>query len=156
MVEARAWLALNQNDHALELVGKDAGTDADDIRAEVAWRLRQWPQVGALLEKMLGDRWKQPGPLNPDEEARLLRAGIAYSLSSDDAALDRLRSHFAPMIDKARSPDALRVALAGPGQAPGSLGDFTKIAAGDDLFSSWVAKMKERFRAGPGPLPPRA
>ena len=113
MVEARAWLALNQNDHTLELVGKDTSSDADDIRAEVAWRLHQWPQVGALLEKMLGERWKAPGPLAPDEEARLLRAGIAYSLAMDDPSLDRLRGHYEPMIDKA---SAARGLARGPGR----------------------------------------
>jgi tetratricopeptide (TPR) repeat protein len=156
LVEARAWLALNQNDHALELVGKDTGADADDIRAEVAWRLHQWPQTGALLEKMLGDRWKSPGPLGADEEARLLRAGIAYSLAMDNASLDRLRGRYESMIDKARAPDALRVALAGTAQMPSGLGDFSKIASSDDTFSSWVDKMKLRFRATPGAASPKA
>lgn len=155
MVEARAWLALNQNDHALELVGKDPTPDADDIRAEVAWRLHQWPQVAGLMEKLLGERWKNPAPLSADEEARLLRAGIAYSLASDDASLDRLRAHFNPFIDKARAPEALRVALEGTAQMAANVGDFSKVAATDDTFSGWVSKMKDRFRAGPGPLPPK-
>jgi tetratricopeptide (TPR) repeat protein len=155
MVEAQAWLALNQNDHALELLGKDTGPDADDIRAEVAWREHQWPQAGALMEKMLGERWKQPGPLNGDQEARLLRAGVAYSLALDDASLERLRSHYEAMIDKARAPEALRVALAGTAQMQANPGDFTKLAATDDAFAGWVSRMKARFHAGPGPPPPR-
>ncbi|MEI9890056.1 MAG: hypothetical protein WDN45_04925 [Caulobacteraceae bacterium] len=61
MIEAKAWLDLNQNDHALELVAKDTSADADGVRAEVAWRMRNWNQVGALLEKVLGDRWKETG-----------------------------------------------------------------------------------------------
>jgi tetratricopeptide (TPR) repeat protein len=77
MIEARAWLDLNQNDHALELVAKDTSPDGDGVRAEVAWRSHDWPKVGALFEKVLGDRWKKPGPLAPDQEAMLLRAGIA-------------------------------------------------------------------------------
>ena len=155
MIEARAWLALNQNDHALELVGKDATPDADDMRAEVAWRMRQWPQVGALLEKLLGERWKTPTPLGADEEARLLRAGIAYSLAGDDGSLARLRGHFEPMIDKARAPEALRVALEGTAQMAANIGDFKKVAATDDTFTGWVTKMKDRFRAGPAPIPPK-
>ncbi|HUO21040.1 MAG TPA: endoglucanase [Caulobacteraceae bacterium] len=155
MVEARAWLALNQNDHALELIGKDASTDANDIRAEVAWREHQWPQVGALQEKALGDRWKQPGPLSDDEEAHLLRAGVAYSLALDDTSLARLRAHFGPMVDKARSADALKVALAGTAQMQGNPGDFTKIAGEDDAFSGWVSRMKARFHAPSPPLPAR-
>ena len=155
MLEARAWLDLNQNDHALELVGKDATPDADDIRAEVAWRMHQWPQVAGLMEKLLGERWKTAAPLSADEEARLLRAGIAYSLAGDDGALDRLRGHFGPFIDKARAPEALRVALAGSAQMAANIGDFSKVAATDDTFAGWVSKMKDRFRAAPEPAPPR-
>jgi hypothetical protein len=149
MVEARAWLALKQNDHALELVGKDASADADDIRAQVAWQLHQWPQVGALMEKSLGDRWKAAGPLAPDEEARLLRAAIAYSLANDDGALDRLRGHYGAMVDKAAAPEALRVALAGTATVAASLADFSKVAATDDLFAGWVSKMKAHFKDAP-------
>lgn len=155
MVEARAWLDLNQNDHALELVGKDPTPDADDIRAQVAWRTRQWPQAAALMEKLLGERWKSGAPLGVDDETRLLRAGIAYSLAGDDGSLDRLRGHFEPMVDKARSPEALRVALAGTARMAANISDFKKIAATDDAFAGWVSKMKDRFRAGPGPVAPK-
>ncbi len=149
MIEARAWLALNQNDHAVELVDKDKSPDADGVRAEVAWRLRNWPQVGALLEKILGDRWKTPAPLAPEQEAMLLRAGIAYSRASDNAGLERLRGHFAGFVDQARSPDALRVALAGPEAMPALTRDFGKLVAADDLFAGWVERMKQRFKDAP-------
>jgi hypothetical protein len=144
-------LALNNNDHALELVGRDKSADADGIRADVAWRTHQWPQTGALFEQILGDRWKKPGPLAPDEEAMLLRAGIAYSLASQDAALDRLRSRYQALVDQARAPDALRVALAGTAGIEVSTRDFAKVAADADIFSGWVGRMKQRFKDAPAP-----
>jgi hypothetical protein len=149
MIEARAWLALNQNDHALELVDKDKSSDADVIRAEVAWRMRDWNKAGALLEKILGDRWKKPDPLAPEQEAMLLRAGVAYSMASDAAGLERLRGHFAGFVDQARSADALRVALAGPDAMPALTRDFGKYAEGADLFAAWVERMKQKFKDAP-------
>jgi hypothetical protein len=80
---------------------------------------------------------------------------VAYSLALDDASLERLRSHYEAMIDKARAPEALRVALAGTAQMQANPGDFTKLAATDDAFAGWVSRMKARFHAGPGPPPPR-
>ena len=151
ILEARAWLDLNQNDHALELVGKDGSSDADGIRAEVAWRSHQWPQVGALMEKQLGDRWKNPAPLQADEEAELLRAGIAFSLAADDGALDRLRGRYGALADRARTADALKVALTGTAGAQIATRDFSKVAADADIFSSWVTRMKQRFRDAPVP-----
>lgn len=151
MIEARAWLDLNQNDHALELVAKDTSPDAEGVRAEVAWRSHEWPKVGALFEKVLGDRWKKPGPLAPEQEAMLLRAGIAYSLATDDVALERLRQHFNGFVDQARSQDALRVALAGAVATPTMTRDFAKVAADTEIFSGWVDRMKQRFRDAPSP-----
>jgi tetratricopeptide (TPR) repeat protein len=151
MIEARAWLALNQNDHALELVAKTKTPDAEGIRAEVAWRSHQWGSTGAMLEAILGDRWKKPAPLAPDEEAMLLRAGIAYSLATDDPSLDRVRMRYQGLIDGARAPDALRVALAGTTSDTGITRDFSKVAADADLFSGWVSRMKERFKTAPSP-----
>lgn len=151
MIEARAWLDLNQNDHALELVAKDTSPDGDGVRAEVAWRTHDWPKVGALFEKVLGDRWKKPGPLAPDQEAMLLRAGIAYSLATDDVALERLRQHFNGFVDQARGADALRVALAGAVATPTMTRDFAKVAADTEIFSSWVDRMKQRFLHAPSP-----
>lgn len=149
MIEAKAWLDLNQNDHALELVGKDTTPDADGIRAEVAWRMRNWTQVGTLLEKILGERWKKPGPLEPEQEAMLLRAGIAYSMANDDVGLDRLRAHFGGFVDQARSADALRVALAGAAAMPTLTRDFGKVAADSDIFAGWVERMKQKFKDAP-------
>jgi hypothetical protein len=155
LIEARAWLALNNNDHALELVGKDTSADADGIRAEVAWRSHQWAQTGTLFEKILGERWKGPAPLAPDEEAMLLRAGIAYSLASDDGALERLRSRYQGLVEQARQPEALRVALAGTAGIQVATHDFAKIAADADLFSGWVTRMKQRFKDAPSPTGPK-
>ena len=149
MIEARAWLDLNQNDHALELVGKDPSADADSVRAEVAWRMRNWVQAGGLLEKALGDRWKKPEALSAEQEAMLLRAGIAYSMAGDDAGLDRLRAHFNGFVDQARSADALRVALAGAAAMPALTRDFGKVAADTDIFAGWVERMKQKFKDAP-------
>ena len=149
MIEARAWLDLNQNDHALELVAKDTSADADGVRAEVAWRQHQWGQVGQLVEKVLGDRWKKPDPLTPEQEALLLRAGVAYSLGGDDVGLERLRSRFGGFVDQARSADALRVALAGSAAMPSLTRDFAKVASDTDVFAGWVIRMKQKFKEAP-------
>jgi hypothetical protein len=149
MIEARAWLDLNQNDHALELVAKDNSPDADGVRAEVAWRLHQWGQVGQLMEKALGDRWKTPQPLSPEQEALLVRAGVAYSLGDDDVGLERLRSRWSGFVDQARSADSLRVALAGAAAMPALTRDFGKVAADTDIFAGWVARMKQKFKEAP-------
>jgi hypothetical protein len=79
----------------------------------------------------------------------LLRAGIAYSLAGDDAALARIRSRFGGFVDQAKAADALRVALAGPSATPALVRDFGKVAADTDIFAGWVERMKQRFKDEP-------
>ena len=97
---------------------------------------------------MLGDRWKTAGPLSPAEEARLLRASVAYSLADDDAALARLRQRWTRFVDTATNPDGLRVALQGLGVESVSPSDFSRVSADNEAFSGWVARMKDKFRTG--------
>ena len=156
LVEARALLDLGRTDHALEVLGADASPDAVELRGLAAWRGRDWAAAGRLGEARLGERWRDPRPLDPAETALLLRVGTAYSLAQDDAALTRLRTRYAALADRSGEPDALRVALAGLGGAtPGEgLGAALAQAQGDaGLFAGWVGRMKARFREADAPRP---
>jgi tetratricopeptide (TPR) repeat protein len=147
VIEARAWLGLGQFDHALEIIEADKSSEASAIRGEVAWKKHDWAGAGSQFESLLGERWKNPAPLNPDEEASLLRASVAMSLAGDDAGLSRLRGHYQGFVAQARSADALRVALSGMNGAQLTSTDFTRAAAENDSFAGWVQSMKVRFRA---------
>ncbi|CAN5233534.1 hypothetical protein BH10PSE4_BH10PSE4_29700 [soil metagenome] len=150
LATARALMGLGRYDAAVEVIESDKTRDAEDIRAEIAWKQHTWPLAGAMYERALGDRWKTPGALNTGEEAKLLRAGVAFSLADDDAGLGRLRQHYSGFIDGARNPDGLRVALAGADPAALSGDDFSRVTADNEAFNGWVAKMKDRFRAQAG------
>jgi tetratricopeptide (TPR) repeat protein len=152
VIESRAWLQLGQYDHAMEIIEADKGGDSDAIRAEVDWKKRDWAGAGGLFEKLLGDRWKTDTPLSQDEEAKLLRTAIAYSLAGDDGGLARVRSHFQGFVDKASAPDALRVALSGVSSVQLTSTDFTRAATENDSFAGWVQAMKQRFRDHPAPV----
>ena len=151
-IESRAWLQLGQYDHALEIIQADKGGDSDAIRAEVGWKKHDWAGAGGLFEKMLGDRWKTATPLAQDEEAKLLRAAVCFSLAGDEGSLGRLRGHFQGFVDKSSAPDALRVALSGASTVQLTSTDFTRAAAENDSFAGWVQAMKQRFRDHPAPV----
>jgi tetratricopeptide (TPR) repeat protein len=151
-IESRAWLQVGQYDHALEIIEADNTPDAGLIRAEVAWKKHDWAGSGAMFEKLLGDRWKVQGPLTADDEAKLLRAGVAFSLIGDDASLARLRGRYQGFLAQARSPDALKVALSGVSSVQLTSTDFTRAAAENDSFVGWVQAMKDRFRQRPAPV----
>ena len=152
-LEARALMELGRYDHALEVLGKDASPAARDVRADVLWKQQQWGAAAALYEQRLGDRWKEPAvPLSEVEETRLIRAGAGYSLARDAAALNRLSRNYARFAEGARSPGAIRVALAGLDGADGSgrPQDFAALSAGADAYAGWIAQTKAEFRAKSG------
>jgi tetratricopeptide (TPR) repeat protein len=154
LVEARAWTALGRFDQALEILDKDTARDAQDLRAEILWKQKNWAAAGPLYEKTLGDRWKNPAPLSSDEEGRLLRAGVAYSLAGDAAALGRLHQQYQGFYDQAHNPDALRVALSGEPTGRLSVADFGRVTADNETFAGWVSRMKQRFKSAPAPAVP--
>jgi tetratricopeptide (TPR) repeat protein len=145
VLQARALAALGRLDDAVELLDKDNSPDALDARSEIAWRQKDWPKVGALLETRLGDRWKSTQPLSAEEQALLLRAGIAYSLADDNAALGRLRAHYASLASAAPNPNALKVALAGVATGPYTATDYVRAISDSDTFAGWVTAMKARY-----------
>jgi len=152
-LEARALMELGRYDHALEVLGKDASPAARDVRADILWKQQQWGAAAALYEQRLGDRWKETAvPLSEVEETRLIRAGAGYSLARDAAALNRLSKNYARFAEGARSPGAIRVALAGLDGADGSgrPQDFAALSAGADAYAGWIAQTKAEFRAKSG------
>ena len=144
VVEARALTDLGRYDQALEILGKDGSADTLDVKAEIAWKQQDWATAAPILEKRLGDRWKGQPPLDGEDETRLIRAGIAYSLSHNEKALERLNERWSVFVEQARAPDALRLALS-RFDADIAPADFARAAAQADSFAGWVAEMKRRF-----------
>ena len=152
MVEARAWSDLGRYDSALEILDKDSSKEAQDLRAEISWKQKNWVAAGPLFEKALGLRFKTAGPLTSEEEGQLLRAGVAYSLAGDMGSLARLQQRYQGFYDQARNPEALRIALSGEPTGKMGVGDFGRVTADNEMFAGWVAKMKDRFKTARPPV----
>jgi tetratricopeptide (TPR) repeat protein len=155
-LEARALMELGRFDHALEVLGADAAPEAREVRAEVYWKQQNWLQSAILYDSLLGERYRDPAALTVAEEARLIRAGVGYSLGEDNAALGRLSRNYRPFVAGARNKTALSIAL-DDGASGGALpGDFAALAASADTFSGWVTTMKAELRTKTGGNRPAA
>jgi hypothetical protein len=155
-LEARALMDLGRFDHALEVLGDDASPEAREVRAEVFWKQRNWEPAAVIYEGLLGDRFQNPAALTAAEEARLIRAGIGYSLSDDPAALTRLSRNYQPFVAGARAKTALTIALDDDADGGALPGDFTSLAASADTFAGWVAAVKAELRTKTGGNRPAA
>lgn len=145
-LEARALMDLNRLDHALEVLGRDTSAEAQAVRADILFKQESWGPAAALYEASLGNRHTDTAnPLTAAQEAQLLRAGIGYSLSHNTAALSRLNRNYAPFLDRARSKDALYVALTGF-DSSGDTTSLAALAASADTFAGWVNGVKASLR----------
>jgi hypothetical protein len=155
IIEAKALVAVGRMDQALEILENDRSADASEVRGDVAWRQRAWPQVGPVFERSLGERWRTTAtPLTDEDETRLLRAAIGYSLAGDDVSLARLNQRFTPFVNGSKQADALRVALVGL-DGDTTTADFAQKVSDNEIFAGWVDKMKQRFRDRAPPLTSR-
>jgi len=146
-LEARALMELGRYDHALEVLGTDANPAARDVRAEIFWKQENWAAAAAMYEQRLGDRFKDPAPLSAEDESRLIRAGVGYSLAHDGTALSRLSRNYGAFVAGAKSANALRIALDANDGGPRN---FAALTAGADTFTGWVNGMKAQFRQRTG------
>jgi len=158
-LEARALMDLGRFDHAMETLDRDTSTAAQDVRAEVLWKQQDWAGAARIYDQRMGERYRDTAsPLTADEESRIIRAGVGYSLGGDAAALGRLSRNYRPFVEAARSVAAMRIALDtanGEGEEvqPQELAGLT---ARVDTFAGWVASMKSDFRRQSGNQPPAA
>ena len=147
-LEARALMDLGRYDHALEVLDRDTSAPAQDVRAEVFWKQQNYAGAAALYDARLGNRHTDTAlPLSADEESRVIRAGVGYSLAKDTAAVARLSRNYQPFVGQARSAPAMRIALAGlDGSEDVAVSDFAGLTAGADTFAGWVTAMKTSLR----------
>jgi hypothetical protein len=129
LLEAQALGALGRTAPALAMLEGDRSTEAAQARAGIAWEGGDWRTAGAALEGLLSDRWRKAPALDADEERRLLRAAIAYSLCGDTAALARLRARYNAHVEVAASRPALTLAMAAPSDMPTDPGVILAAAA---------------------------
>lgn len=104
LLEARALAGMKQWDHALELLAADSSPAAAKLRAGIYWDSGRWADAAKTGEANLGQRWQDQTPLSASERNQVMRVAIAASLAGDEAALNRLRSHFGAKM--AGTPDA--------------------------------------------------
>ncbi|OYW39700.1 MAG: hypothetical protein B7Z42_05430 [Brevundimonas sp. 12-68-7] len=156
-LEARALMELGRHDHALETLADDRSPEAQAVRADIFWKQEKWGDAAALYEGRLGQRHADTATaLTPDEESRVIRAGVGYSLARDAGALGRLSANYRPFLANARSGAAMRIALDGLDGMGGvaSARDFGGLTAAADTFAGWVAQMKTQLRERTGGNPP--
>ncbi|HUO94219.1 MAG TPA: hypothetical protein VMU22_14940, partial [Rhizomicrobium sp.] len=145
ILEARALAALKQWDQALDLIAVDESPDTRKLRADIYWESGNWAVAAQMSEQLVGDRWNDAVPLNPEERQNLMRAAIAYSLADDEASLDRLRTHFMPKMKQTPDASAFAVVTQNIELQGTAFRDLAGKIASVDTLEGFMQDFKKRF-----------
>jgi tetratricopeptide (TPR) repeat protein len=146
IIEARALLGLGRLDHAVELVERDRSEDAQRVRAEAAWRARDWERAAAELRTLLALR-DRAAPLDAGGRQIVLRTGIALTLAGNDAGVAALYREFAGDMAGTDDADSFEVIASGIQADGAAIRDLARVVARTDLLSRFMDRVRARMTA---------
>lgn len=146
LLEARALAELGRRDHALELLEVDRSPESQALKASIAWEARLWAHSAELLEGLAGESWRADADFSAEDQSRVLRAAVAYSLADDPESVRRLVGRFGPKMSASRHAATWRT-VTGEADVDGVvLRDLAGRIAETDTLDAFL----EEFRARRG------
>ena len=159
ILEARALIGLGRLEGAAELVERDRSEDAHRVRAEAAWRARDWTRAAAQLRSLLAMRTGAE-PLDEYGRQAVLRASVAYTLAGDEAGVRALYREYAGDLANTPEADAFEVVAAGVTADGAAIRDVARAVARTDLLERFMSRLRARMTQEaantPQPTPPGA
>jgi tetratricopeptide (TPR) repeat protein len=145
LVEAKALLDLGNYEHAAELLEKDTSLEAAAVRAEIAWRQKDWALAATAFQIVLARGPDPDGELKDADRANVLRAAIAACLSDNDPSIARLKRVYGQRM--AASPDAaaFELVLSKPDASDYRLKDLARRLARSDLIGKVLEDLKTKL-----------
>jgi tetratricopeptide (TPR) repeat protein len=134
-LRARALVELGRTDDALKILANDGSRDADRLRADIAWRTKNWAEAAKIFRRLavLPD---ESGKLDDEAARTVLNLGTTLTLADDEAGLVALARTYATAMDASPYRDAFRILTGSAGPARGDIRQLAdKVAQVNDLQS---------------------
>jgi hypothetical protein len=144
ILEARALLDLGRLDGAAELVERDRSEDAQRVRAEAAWRARDWQRAAVELRALLNMR-NRSQPLDGHGRQAVLRTSVALTLAGDEAGVRNLYREYAGDMANTDEADAFEIVAAGVQADGAAIRDVARAVARTDLLDRFMTRMRSRM-----------
>lgn len=144
ILEARALLDLGRLDAAAELVERDRSEDAQRVRADAAWRARDWERAAVELRALLALRDRSQ-PLDAHGRQAVLRAGIALTLSGNEEGVRALYREHAGDLAGTEHADAFEIVAAGVHADGSALRDVARAVARSDVLDRFLQRQRARL-----------
>lgn len=141
ILEARAFLDLGRTEQAVEILERDRSPEAQRIRADAAWRDRDWPRAAAELKLVLTQR-SRTAPADAAARNEILRTAIALVFAENAAGVQALRKDYGPLMAGTPDADSFEVVTAGIDASGAQLREIARVVARTDLLDRFLRDMK--------------
>ena len=146
-LRAQALMNIGQRSSALLLLKTDKSLNADLIRAEMYWLMKDWKSAALSLHNVVRQSGLKPGQdLSETDAAKILNLATAYTLSGNERAIQRIRTDYSEPMAKTSVKEAFEL-VAQPLSIgmidPASIAQRVKIVTN---FRSFLDTYKERLK----------
>jgi tetratricopeptide (TPR) repeat protein len=148
-LQARSLVDQGRVPDAERLLERDESPEADELRTEIYWGLRDWPNASKSLQKLVTRSGAEPGkPLSEAQARTILNFAIAVTLSGNERGIVKIRQDFGQAMKATPFNDAFNL-IATP-NAVGlvdyrSVADRVKVASN---FTTFLDGYKQRLKEG--------
>ena len=144
-LRARALLELHRADEALAILGDDRSVAADQLRADIYWRDKNWPEVAKTFARLAEVARVREGQLDEEAARNILNWGTALTLAGDQPGIAKLTATYGTAMEASPFRDAFRVISGGGIASSGDIRQLAgKVAQVADL-QGFMASYRERL-----------
>jgi tetratricopeptide (TPR) repeat protein len=144
-MRVRALADLGRSAEALALIINDHSERANQLRAEIYWDLKKWPEAATALETLI-EKPEGNMPVPPPTARRLIDLATAMTLARDERGLQRLRRNFGDKMAKTEYREAFDLLTS---EAERGIIDYRRVAdkiKQVEMFHGFMADWKNRVQ----------
>jgi hypothetical protein len=148
-IEARAQAGLQHYSEALQLIKSDSSLEADELRAEIHWKSRNWALAIPAIEKLIDNGGDQK-----DEEAarldrqRIMQLAVAHNLSNDKNGIRQLRRKYAGKMEGTPDQAAFNLITEQNDPSETEFRERATVIAKVGQLESFMAGYREKLQNG--------
>ncbi len=167
-LKARALADLARYQDGLALIKDDTSVQAETLRAEIYWKLRDWTNAALAYAKVVDDTVKDvpagknggsghEAALDENAQDNLMSLAIADALGRNQPALKLLRTRFLGRMAKTPFKELFEVVTAPSGNVPDDYRAIASKVAEVDQFQAFIKSYRDKLlNRGGHPAPAKA
>jgi membrane protease subunit (stomatin/prohibitin family) len=128
------------------LVERDRSEDAQRVRAEAAWRARDWQRAAAELQTLLSLR-ARGATLDDHGRQLVLRAAVAMTLAGNEEGVRGLYREYAGDMAGTDQADAFEIVASGVHADGAAIRDVARAVARTDLMDRFLQRLRSQMTA---------